>query len=69
MICAIYGHRHPYGKFSDERTITLPLPTLDCAASDAEAERRFGRGLNRIASWLAREPAQTISATGTRPVG
>lgn len=50
MIHALYRRPRSF----DDLVFSLPGTALDFPAIDAEAERRWGRGLIRIASWLTR---------------
>lgn len=50
MVRALYRRRHS----NEDLAIQIPGVDLDFAALDREAERRWGPGLIRIASWLTR---------------
>jgi len=52
MQLAIYRR----GEKGEDQRLSLPGADLDWAALDREAERRWGRGLIRICSWLACQP-------------
>ena len=53
MVRALYRRRHS----NEDLALQIPGSSLDFAALDREAERRWGRGLIRIASWISAAPA------------